>query len=109
MLPAKANPATGDRGAQKVTSWWNGAENNRHARTSKARPLRRRSARRHTHLIPDAKYPGMWRVCWPDGQRSEMTNLTRAKDALASFLETEERRRRGRHSHARRSYIAPKR
>jgi len=37
MLTAKVNPATGDREAQKeTTSWWDGAENNRHARTSKA-------------------------------------------------------------------------
>jgi hypothetical protein len=37
MLFAKANPATGDRGAQKEkTSWWDGPQNNRHARTSKA-------------------------------------------------------------------------
>jgi|SRR6516165_3577251 len=108
MLPAKANPATSDRGVQKgTTSWWNVAENNRHARTSKAKPPGCRSTRRRVHLIPDAKYPGMWRVFWPDGQRSDMTNLTRAKDALASFLETEERRQRGRRSRAGRSYIAP--
>jgi hypothetical protein len=45
MLLAKANPATGDRGAQKVTvSWWDGPQNNRHARTSKAIPPRCRSA-----------------------------------------------------------------
>jgi hypothetical protein len=37
MLIVKANPATGDRGAQKQTkSWWDGPQNNRHARTSKA-------------------------------------------------------------------------
>jgi len=108
MLPAKANPATGDHGAQnKTTCWWNVAENNRPARISKAKPQRCWSTRRRAHLIPDAKYPGMWRVFWPDGQRSDMTNLTRAKDALASFLETEERRQRGRRSRAGRSYIAP--
>jgi len=39
----------------------------------------------------------MWRVRWPDGRLSDMTNLTRAKDAVACFMETEERRRRGRH------------
>ena len=38
MLIAKANPAAGDRGAQKrTTSWWDGPQNNRHARTSKVR------------------------------------------------------------------------
>jgi hypothetical protein len=38
----------------------------------------------------------MWRVRWPDGRLSDMTNLTRAKDAVACFMETEERRQRGR-------------
>jgi len=40
----------------------------------------------------------MWRVRWPDGRLSDITNLTRAKDAVACFMETEERRQRGRHS-----------
>jgi hypothetical protein len=48
--------------------------------------------------VPDAVHPGMWRVRWPDGRLSDMTNLTRAKDAVACFVETEERRQRGRHS-----------
>jgi len=39
-----------------------------------------------------------WRVRWPDGCLSDMTNLTRAKDAVACFMGTEERRQRGRHS-----------
>ena len=38
------------------------------------------------------------RVRWPDGRLSHMTNLTRAKDAITCFIETEERRQRGRHS-----------
>jgi hypothetical protein len=75
--------------------------NPKNKRLVSGRPIKR------AHLIPDAKYPDMWRVCWPDGQRSDMTNLTRAKDALASFLETEERRQRGRRSRTGRSYIAP--
>jgi hypothetical protein len=33
------------------------------------------------HVIPDDEWPNMWRVLWPDGQTSDMTNLTRAKDA----------------------------
>jgi hypothetical protein len=52
---------------------------------------------RKPKLVPDATHPGMWRVRWPDGRLSDMTNLTRAKDAVACFMETEERRRRGRH------------
>jgi hypothetical protein len=40
----------------------------------------------------------MWRVQWPDSRLSDMTNLTRAKDAVACFMETEERRQRQRQS-----------
>jgi hypothetical protein len=47
--------------------------------------------------VPDPDHSGMWRVHWPDGRRSDIVNLSRAKDALASFVETEQRRhRRGR-------------
>jgi hypothetical protein len=53
---------------------------------------------RQPKVVPDAAHPGMWRVRWPDGRLSDMTNLTRAKDAVACFIETEERRRRGRQS-----------
>ena len=49
-------------------------------------------------VVPDATYPGMYRVRWPDGRLSDMANLTRVKDAVACFMETEERRNRGRHS-----------
>ena len=52
---------------------------------------------RQPKAVPDAAHPGMWRVRWRDGRLSDMTNLTRAKDAVACFMETEERRRRGRH------------
>ena len=47
-------------------------------------------------IIKDQNYPGMWRVLWPDGQLSDMVNLSRAKDAAASFMESEARRQRGR-------------
>jgi len=53
---------------------------------------------RKPKVVPDSAHPGMWRVRWPDGRLSDMTNLTRAKDAVACFMETEERRQRGRHS-----------
>jgi hypothetical protein len=33
-------------------------------------------------IVPDATYPGMYRVILPDGSLSDMVNLTRAKDAL---------------------------
>jgi hypothetical protein len=51
---------------------------------------------RKPKVVPDAAHTGMWRVRWPDGRLSDMTNLTRAKDAITCFIETEERRRRGR-------------
>ena len=53
---------------------------------------------RQPKAVPDAAHPGMWRVRWRDGRLSDMTNLTRAKDAVTFFIETEERRQRGRHS-----------
>jgi hypothetical protein len=49
-------------------------------------------------VVPDSAHRGMWRVRWPDGRLSDMTNLTRAKDAVTCFVETEQRRQRGRHS-----------
>jgi hypothetical protein len=49
-------------------------------------------------VVPDSTYPNMYRVRWPDGRLSDMVNLTRANDAVACFLETEERRKRGRQS-----------
>jgi hypothetical protein len=45
-------------------------------------------------VVPDTEHTGMWRVHWPDGCRSDLTNLTRARDALARFAESEERRQR---------------
>jgi hypothetical protein len=53
---------------------------------------------RKPKVMPDATHTGMWRVRWPDGRLSDITNLTRAKDAITCFIETEERRQRGRHS-----------
>ncbi len=49
---------------------------------------------RRPKLVPDDVYPGMWRVQWPDGRLSDMTNFSRAADAAACFIETEERRQR---------------
>lgn len=31
---------------------------------------------------PDERYSGMWRIHWPDGEVSDMVNLTRARDAV---------------------------
>jgi hypothetical protein len=53
---------------------------------------------RQPKVVPDIAHRGMKRVRWPDGSLSDMTNLSRAKDTVACFIETEERRQRGRHS-----------
>src|SRR5262249_54083331 len=36
-------------------------------------------------IIPDPKWPGMYRLRLPDGSLSDIVNLTRAKDALAAM------------------------
>lgn len=38
-------------------------------------------------IVPDKRWPGMWRISWPDGQLSDMTNLTRAMDAAEVLSE----------------------
>jgi hypothetical protein len=38
----------------------------------------------HPRVVPDQKWPGMYRVRQPDGSLSDMVNLTRAKDATAA-------------------------
>ena len=38
-------------------------------------------------LVPDAQWPGLWRLRTPDGQLSDMVNLTRAKDAATAIAE----------------------
>jgi len=35
-------------------------------------------------LVPDEKYPTMWRVQYDDGTLSDMFNLTRAKALMRS-------------------------
>jgi hypothetical protein len=37
------------------------------------------------HVVPDAKYPDMWRVKHSDSTLSDMVNLSRAKDAAVSI------------------------
>jgi len=38
-------------------------------------------------IVPDEKYPSMWRVRSPDGTLSDMVNRTRAKDAALLMLD----------------------
>jgi len=37
--------------------------------------------------VPDAVYPEMWRLLWPDGQLSDLANLSRIKDAAIAICE----------------------
>jgi len=41
--------------------------------------------------VPDAKYPGMYRLLLPGGGLSDVVNLTRAKDALRALAERNQR------------------
>jgi hypothetical protein len=50
---------------------------NGHARLQN-RPLQTR----HGVIVPDAQWPGMYRIKWRDGRLSDMANYTRAADAL---------------------------
>jgi hypothetical protein len=36
-------------------------------------------------IVSDAKYPGIWRVQYPDGRLTDMVNRTRVKDAALSI------------------------
>jgi hypothetical protein len=38
-------------------------------------------------VMPDAHWPGMWRIAWPAGHLSDIVNLARAKDAAAAIAE----------------------
>jgi hypothetical protein len=40
-----------------------------------------RSSRPILKIVPDAAWPGLYRIHWPDGRVSPPGNLTRAKDA----------------------------
>jgi hypothetical protein len=37
---------------------------------------------------PDNRWPGMWRIAWPDGRITDMVNLSRAKDAAEALCAT---------------------
>jgi hypothetical protein len=37
-------------------------------------------------VVPDDRYPSMWRIHWPDGSTSDMVNLERAKDAARAIV-----------------------
>src|SRR5215470_3873855 len=45
--------------------------------------LRRNPAKLDPRIVPDPKWPGMYRLRLQGGKLSDIVNLTRAKDALA--------------------------
>jgi hypothetical protein len=47
--------------------------------------LVRHSGTELARVVPDEKYPGMWRVRSPDGRLSDMANITWAKDAAVTM------------------------
>ena len=49
--------------------------------------LRRKPPKLDPRIVPDSKWPGMYRIRRPDGSLSDMANLTRCRDALRSFDE----------------------
>jgi hypothetical protein len=51
-----------------------------------SRELRLNSGRLLATVEPDAKWPAMYRVRLPDGQLTDMVNLTRAKDAAMHLV-----------------------
>jgi hypothetical protein len=46
--------------------------------------LRRKPLKLDPRIVPDGWWPGMFRLRLPDGSLSDILNLTRAKDALAT-------------------------
>ena len=48
-----------------------------------------KSASPYLGIVSDAKWPRMYRLKHADGSLSDMVNLTRAREALASFAERE--------------------
>jgi hypothetical protein len=46
--------------------------------------LRRKSHKLDPRIVPDQKWPGMYRIRRRDGTLSDMVNLTRAKEALVA-------------------------
>jgi hypothetical protein len=49
--------------------------------------LRRKALKLDPRIVPDPKWPGMYRIKQPDGSLSDMANLTRCRDGLRSFDE----------------------
>jgi hypothetical protein len=61
--------------------------NSRHCQSkpASARPRPQPPKKLDRRIVPDSKWPGMFRIRRPDGSLSDMANLTRIKDALRSM------------------------
>jgi hypothetical protein len=60
---------------------------------------------KRARIVTDETYPEMHRVRWPDGQLSDMANLSRANDTAARFNETLDREYRGRQKPVEAPYV----
>jgi hypothetical protein len=93
MALTKANRPTGDRAAQSISGSTNAPANSPKIRPTQAAGSSRWSLYYGQHRTPlalvvaSARYAGMWRIAWPDGQLSDIANLTRCKDAVAAVSE----------------------
>src|SRR5262249_53018383 len=54
-------------------------------RFPEARTRDKSAAGAYVAIVPDERFPGMYRLKRTDGSLSDMVNLTRAKDALAAM------------------------
>ena len=53
-------------------------------------------------VVPDNQWPGMWRIAWPDRAPSDLTNLSRARDAALRWATMQTSARRPQRLHWRR-------
>jgi endogenous inhibitor of DNA gyrase (YacG/DUF329 family) len=64
-----------------------GLQNQVTAVSETLRTSRRRDASLPRAIVPDDRWPGMYRVRRPDGSLTDMLNFTRARDALLHALD----------------------
>lgn len=86
----KPQHALPNSGAQILDRRLNAATARRKARSAiKSAPgivaTRRLSVTRNPRIVVDERWSGMYRLRLPDGSLSDMVNLARARDALASL------------------------
>jgi hypothetical protein len=54
--------------------------------TNALNPVPRYLSTRAGKIVPDAKWPNMYRIKWRDGRLSDMVNYTRASAALRGLM-----------------------